>query len=339
MQLTDFNYELPAELIARYPAAQRSASRLLCLNRQNGEIIHQQFKQLPNLLRPNDLLVFNNTRVIRARLFGQKPSGGKVELLIERVLNPYQALAHIRASKACRPGTQIILSDQTIVTVLGREQDLFCLQFPNTVPIFTLLDNIGHIPLPPYFGRDAEPLDDERYQTVYADLKGSVAAPTAGLHFDAELFQQLKIHQIASSFLTLHVGAGTFQPVRVQDLKTHVMHQEYMEVPMSVCEQIQHTKAHGGRVIAVGTTTVRSLETAAQSGQLKPYQGETRLFIYPGYQFQCIDGMITNFHLPESSLLMLVSAFAGYEATMAAYREAVTQQYRFFSYGDAMLIL
>lgn len=338
MQLSDFNYVLPPELIARYPTAKRTGSRLLWLQAHTGSILHQQFSDLPQLLQPNDLLVFNDTRVIRARLYGQKSTGGKLEILIERVIGEHQALAHIRASKACRPGSVIALANDVTATVLERQNDLFLLQFNHTETVFGLLEQIGQVPLPPYFGRAPELLDDERYQTVYAQHQGSVAAPTAGLHFDTEILQALQARGIASAFLTLHVGAGTFQPVRAQHLQEHVMHQEYMEVSAQVCQQINDTKNRGGRVIAVGTTTVRSLETAAQSGELKPYQGETQIFIYPGFKFNCIDGMITNFHLPESSLIMLVAAFAGYEPTMMAYREAVMQRYRFFSYGDAMLI-
>ena len=336
MQLSDFNYQLPEELIASYPQAQRSASRLLCLDKTTGALTHRQFSALVDLLQPGDLLVFNDTRVMPARLFGHKASGGKVEILIERLQSERQALAHIKASKAPKPGSQILLEQGKVLTVLSRQEDLFIVEAEEN--LLELLEVQGQIPLPHYMKRDAQVLDLERYQTVYAREMGAVAAPTAGLHFDEELLNQLQTKNIHFAFLTLHVGAGTFKPVRTENITEHKMHSEWVEVTPAVCAAVAAAKARGGRVIAVGTTTVRSLETAASAGTLEPFSGETTIFIYPGFVFQCIDAMITNFHLPESTLLMLVSAFAGYEQTMAAYQAAVTERYRFFSYGDAMFI-
>jgi S-adenosylmethionine:tRNA ribosyltransferase-isomerase len=336
MKLSDFNYQLPEELIASYPQAQRSASRLLCLDKTTGAVTHRQFSALVDLLQPGDLLVFNDTRVMPARLFGHKASGGKVEILIERLQSERQALAHIKASKAPKPGNQILLEQGKVLTVLSRQEDLFIVEAQEN--LLELLEAQGQIPLPHYMKRDAQILDLERYQTVYAREMGAVAAPTAGLHFDEELLNQLQTKNIHFAFLTLHVGAGTFKPVRTENITEHKMHSEWVEVTPAVCAAVAAAKARGGRVIAVGTTTVRSLETAASAGTLEPFSGETAIFIYPGFVFQCIDAMITNFHLPESTLLMLVSAFAGYEQTMAAYQAAVTERYRFFSYGDAMFI-
>lgn len=336
MKLSDFNYQLPEELIASYPQAQRSASRLLCLDKTTGAVTHRQFSALVDLLQPGDLLVFNDTRVMPARLFGHKASGGKVEILIERLQSEYQALAHIKASKAPKPGSQILLEQGKVLTVLSRQEDLFIVEAQEN--LLELLEAQGQIPLPHYMKRDAQVLDLERYQTVYARELGAVAAPTAGLHFDEDLLTQLQTKNIHFAFLTLHVGAGTFKPVRTENITEHKMHSEWIEVTPAVCAAVAAAKARGGRVIAVGTTTVRSLETAASAGTLEPFSGETAIFIYPGFVFQCIDAMITNFHLPESTLLMLVSGFAGYEQTMAAYQAAVTERYRFFSYGDAMFI-
>jgi len=337
MKRTDFSYELPPELIAQMPLAQRSASRLLCFDKHTGDLSDQGFNELPGLLEPGDLLVFNNTEVIPARLFGTKASGGRIEILVERLLNQRECLAQVRASKSPKPGGVLILEDGSELEVLGREDSFYHLQAVNG-DLMDLLKNLGHMPLPPYITREDTDSDRRRYQTVFAETPGAVAAPTAGLHFDQALLDQLKERGIESTTVTLHVGAGTFQPVRVDNIEDHHMHSEWLSVPASACEAIAATRARGGRVIAVGTTAVRSLETAAQSGELAPFSGDSQIFIYPPYQFRVVDAMITNFHLPESTLLMLVSAFAGQENTLAAYRHAVEQEYRFFSYGDAMLI-
>jgi len=337
MKRTDFDYELPTELIAQTPLDQRSASRLLCFDRRSGNLGDRQFSDLPTLLKPGDLLVFNNTEVIPARLFGSKASGGKVEILIERILGKQECLAQVRASKTPKPGGSLILEDGSELQVLGREGDFFHLQAAEA-DLMDLLKSLGHMPLPPYITREDTEYDRRRYQTVFAETPGAVAAPTAGLHFNQVLLDQLKKTGIESTTITLHVGAGTFQPVRVDDIEDHQMHAEWLDVPQEACDAVAATKARGGRVIAVGTTAVRSLETAAQDGLLKPFCGDSRIFIYPPYTFQVVDAMITNFHLPESTLLMLVSAFAGHKQTLAAYKYAVEQRYRFFSYGDAMLI-
>ncbi len=338
MQLKDFYYDLPPELIASEPLAERTASRLLIMDTPDGALRDGHFTDVRDLLRPNDLLVFNNTRVIPARLHGQKLSGGKVEVMVERVLDEHRVLAHIRASKAPKPDTRLRLENAIDAQVTGRVGDLFALTFFNVESVLALLEQYGHIPLPPYIEREDNLADRERYQTVFAQKPGAVAAPTAGLHFDAELLAALQVKGVETAAVTLHVGAGTFQPVRVQDLSQHVMHAEYVEVSPEVCAAVTACKARGGRVVAVGTTSVRSLESAAQSGCLQPYYGDTRLFITPGYGFQVVDAMITNFHLPESTLLMLISAFAGYENIMNAYKHAINQRYRFFSYGDAMFL-
>lgn len=337
MKRTDFHYELPAELIAQVPLDQRSASRLLCFDRHSGQVSDRSFSDLPALLNAGDLLVFNNTEVIPARLYGTKASGGRVEILVERLLSKRQCLAQVRASKSPKPGGILILEDGSELQVLGREGGFFHLQVADG-DLMDLLQTLGHMPLPPYITREDTDRDRRRYQTVFAETPGAVAAPTAGLHFDAALLEQLKGAGVQSTTLTLHVGAGTFQPVRVDDIEDHQMHAEWLDVPQSACDAIAATKARGGRVIAVGTTAVRSLETAAQGGSLEPYRGDSRIFIYPPYQFRVVDAMITNFHLPESTLLMLVSAFAGREPTLAAYQHAINQRYRFFSYGDAMLV-
>lgn len=336
IQLADFNYDLPEALIAHYPLPNRPDSRLLCMKRTTGEIVHRHFSDLPDLLLPGDLLIFNDTRVIPARLLGHKASGGKVEVLIERLIDEKRALAHVRASKSPQAGSQLCLEDAIEVTVLGRRDDLYEIYFDTEKSALEALEAHGHMPLPPYIKRHDETLDRERYQTVYSRHQGSVAAPTAGLHFDEALLQTLTAKGIEFGFVTLHVGAGTFVPIRTDNIIDHKMHSEQVEVPASVCAQIAAAKAAGRRVIAVGTTSVRSLETAAKEGMLKPYQGETRLFIYPGYHFNCVDAVITNFHFPQSTLLMLVCAFAGQEATLAAYQTAVAERYRFFSYGDSM---
>ncbi|OGT21987.1 MAG: tRNA preQ1(34) S-adenosylmethionine ribosyltransferase-isomerase QueA [Gammaproteobacteria bacterium RIFCSPHIGHO2_02_FULL_42_13] len=335
MKLSDFDYILPDELIARYPAEKRSSSRLLCLGDQ---LMHRKFIDILELLQPNDLLVFNDTKVIPARLFGSKPTGGKVELLVERILDNNQVLAHVHANRSPKIGSCFYLENSVEIKVVDRKNDLFQLEFVTDEAVLDILNQIGHVPLPPYIDRKDQLLDRERYQTVYAKQDGSVAAPTAGLHFDKALIQALKDKGIKTAFLTLHVGAGTFQPVRVENIQEHHMHSEWVEVPQNICDLIVKTKAQGSRVIAVGTTTVRSLETAAKEGAIKPFKGETDIFIYPGFKFNVIDAMVTNFHLPKSSLLMLVSAFVGREKMMAAYQEAIKEKYRFFSYGDAMYV-
>lgn len=344
MHRHDFSFELPPELIAQEPLPERTASRLLLLNGASGEVEHRQFTDIADWLNPNDLLVFNNTKVIPARLWGQKHSGGRVECLIERIRGDGTAAVHVRASKAPKPGGCIyITADENAdvsefgLRVIGREGALFILE-PEHGTWPDLLRRFGHMPLPPYIERSDEASDKERYQTVFAKHEGAVAAPTAGLHFDQCLLDDLKARGIASAELTLHVGAGTFQPVRVDDIRQHAMHSEYLEVSEAVVAAVMACRSRGGRVVAVGTTAVRSLETAAQTGQLQPFKGESDIFIYPGKQFHVVDAMITNFHLPESTLVMLVSAFAGREQVLAAYAEAIRRRYRFFSYGDAMLV-
>ncbi|MDX5333172.1 MAG: tRNA preQ1(34) S-adenosylmethionine ribosyltransferase-isomerase QueA [Gammaproteobacteria bacterium] len=338
MQVSDFAYDLPPELIAQEPPATRGDSRLLVLDGQTGEVADRHFSEIGELLRPGDLLVFNNTRVIPARLFGRKETGGQVELLLERVLDAHHALAHVRASKSPRPGTRLILEGGAEVTVTGRREALFELDFGEDQSIWQVLETVGHMPLPPYITR-ADRIDDrERYQTVYAERPGAVAAPTAGLHFTDELLAGLRAQGVETAFVTLHVGAGTFQPVRVDDIGAHRMHAEWVEVPEAVVAQVAACRARGGRVIAVGTTSVRSLEAASAGGALAAFSGDTEIFITPGYRFRSVDAMITNFHLPESTLMMLVSAFAGHAHIMAAYRHAIEERYRFFSYGDAMFI-
>ncbi|EOC1313546.1 tRNA preQ1(34) S-adenosylmethionine ribosyltransferase-isomerase QueA [Cronobacter turicensis] len=343
MRLTDFSFELPESLIAHYPQAQRSACRLLSLDGPTGDLTHGTFTDLLDKLNPGDLLVFNNTRVIPARLFGRKASGGKIEVLVERMLDDHRVLAHIRASKAPKPGAELLLGDDESVnaTMTARHDALFEVQFNDERPVLDILNSIGHMPLPPYIERPDEEADRELYQTVYSQKPGAVAAPTAGLHFDEPLLERLRAKGIEMAFVTLHVGAGTFQPVRVESIEDHVMHSEYAEVPQEVVDAVLAAKARGNKVVAVGTTSVRSLESAAQAAQdalIAPFFGDTQIFIYPGYQYQVIDALVTNFHLPESTLIMLVSAFAGYKHTMNAYREAVKAEYRFFSYGDAMYI-
>jgi S-adenosylmethionine:tRNA ribosyltransferase-isomerase len=338
MRVSDFNYPLPEDLIADRPAQPRSSSRLLELA-SDGRIRDRRMTDLPGLIGEDDLLVFNNTRVIPARLYGRKSTGGKVEVLVERLLDEHRVLAHVRASKAPRAGSQLRLGEaQLAVQVLGRQGDLFELCFNAAAPVLELLEAHGHVPLPPYIERSDTRADRDDYQTLYAQHPGAVAAPTAGLHFDAALLQALQAGGIQTAFVTLHVGAGTFQPVRAARTEDHVMHAEYVQVDNAVCAAVAAARARGGRVVAVGTTVVRSLESAAQSDGLAPYCGDTRLFITPGYRFRVVDVLLTNFHLPQSTLLMLVCAFAGYEPVMAAYRHAIEQRYRFFSYGDAMLV-
>lgn len=343
MKLSDFHFVLPDELIARYPTEQRSASRLLHLDGKTGEVSHRQFTQILDLVNQGDLLIFNNTRVIPARLLGHKDSGGKVEVLVERILDEHRVYAHVRANKAPKPGNRFVLEEKVEVEMIGRKDALFELKFLNPEPVLTLLEQFGHMPLPPYIDRPDESSDKERYQTVYNEKPGAVAAPTAGLHFDEKILADLKAKGVAFEYVTLHVGAGTFQPVRVENILEHQMHAEYAEVPESVVEAIERTKAAGKRVIAVGTTSVRSLESAAQAAKekgklIEPFFEDTEIFIYPGYEFRVVDAMLTNFHLPESTLIMLVSAFAGQDNIMSAYQQAVDARYRFFSYGDAMLL-
>ncbi|OAI17049.1 S-adenosylmethionine:tRNA ribosyltransferase-isomerase [Methylomonas lenta] len=339
MKKSDFNYHLPPELIAQKPLAQRSASRLLQLNKQTGELSDGQFSQFIDLLQPDDLLVFNDTKVIPARLFASKTSGGKVEILIERIEDPHQALAHVRASKTPKTDALLQLENGVFCRVLGREEDLFRLRFETELTLLEVLASIGHMPLPPYIDRADDISDLDRYQTVFAKQAGAVAAPTAGLHFDEYTLKLLEQKGIQSSFVTLHVGSGTFQPVRVEELTQHVMHKEYFDVSAACVEAVRQTKARGGRVVAIGTTAVRALESASANGELQAGCGDTQLFITPGYTFKTVDAMLTNFHLPESTLLMLISAFAGYDSVMKAYQHAIEQRYRFFSYGDAMAII
>ena len=357
MKTRDFHYNLPEELIAQHPCEVRSQSRLLHYSRQDKRIKHLRFDDIIDLLRPDDLLVFNNTRVIPARIYGTKETGGKVEILIERLTSEHQCLAHVKASKTPKAGSVITLTqnrndesgrqdDEEMnyqVTVEGRSGDLFILSSQSDVSdsvlsMAEIMESIGHMPLPPYISRADSDTDFSRYQTVYAQTPGAVAAPTAGLHFDDELLARIKAKGVDSAFVTLHVGAGTFQPVRSEKIEDHQMHHEYLVVPQETVDKCYETRKTGGRIVAVGTTTVRSLESASSSGQLQAYAGETDIFIYPGYQFKSIDALITNFHLPESTLLMLISAFAGKDEVMRCYDEAVAEKYRFFSYGDAMFI-
>lgn len=343
MRLDDFFFELPAHLIARYPPRERSACRLLSLDGETGTLVHQVFTDLINKLVPGDLLVFNNTRVIPARLFGRKISGGKIEIMVERIIDDKQVLAHARASKVLKVGTTLLLGDDNSIaaTMVASHDSLCKLRFDDQRDVLTLLDEKGHIPLPPYIDRPDNVADSTRYQTVYSERPGAVAAPTAGLHFDELMLAKLRAKGIEMAFVTLHVGAGTFQPVRVNRIEQHRMHSEYVEVPQEVVDAVLACKARAKRVVAVGTTSVRSLESAAAAAGehvLAPFYGDTSIFIYPGYHFRVIDALITNFHLPNSTLIMLVSAFAGYHHTVAAYREAVAQEYHFFSYGDAMFI-
>ena len=337
MRLSDFDFDLPEELIAQFPLHERGASRLLLLDPAQQSFSDAQFADLGEQLHAGDLLVFNDTRVIPARLFGRKASGGKVEVMVERVLDEHTLLAHVRASKAPKAGASLRLEDEIDCRVERREQDLFVLSQQQGAWL-DLLERHGHVPLPPYIQRVDADADRERYQTVYAREPGAVAAPTAGLHFDDAMLARLAAQGVASTRLTLHVGAGTFQPVRGDDIDSHVMHAERVRVPQAAVDAIAASRARGGRVVAVGTTVVRSLETAAATGTLSPFDGESRLFIKPGYRFQAVDAMLTNFHLPRSTLLMLVSAFAGSDLVRRAYAHAVAARYRFFSYGDAMLI-
>jgi S-adenosylmethionine:tRNA ribosyltransferase-isomerase len=345
MKLSDFDYHLPDSLIARYPMEERTASRLLVLDGQSGEVEHRQFSDMLDYIHAGDLLVFNDTRVLAARLWGQKPTGGRLEVLVERVLDHERVLAHLRSSKSPKAGSEVWFTANNSSTevlakaeVVGRQGALFELSFLDGAGALEVMAAIGHMPLPPYIDREDELSDRERYQTVYGKREGAVAAPTAGLHFSEEFIAACEAKGIETSYVTLHVGAGTFQPVRVEDITEHTMHAEYIEVSQQVCDKVAATRLRGGRVVAVGTTSVRSLESASQSGTLQPYAADSKIFIYPGYCFHSVDAMITNFHLPESTLIMLVSAFAGHQNVMNAYREAVNKEYRFFSYGDAMLV-
>lgn len=340
MRVADFSFDLPDELIARYPMAQRNASRLLTLDGNSGALGDKQFTDLLGMINSGDLMVFNNTRVIPARMFGQKASGGKLEILVERMLDDKCILAHVRSSKSPKVDSLIHLDGGYQMKMVARHDTLFELELLSELTILEVLEAVGHMPLPPYIDRPDEDADKERYQTVYNQNPGAVAAPTAGLHFDDAMLDALKAKGVNVAFVTLHVGAGTFQPVRVDTILEHKMHSEWANVPQDVVDLIAQTKAAGKRVVAVGTTSVRSLESAARAtlGELKAFSGDTDIFIYPGYEFQVVDAMVTNFHLPESTLIMLVSAFAGFDQVMAAYQHAITQKYRFFSYGDAMFV-
>jgi len=337
-KLSDYNFELPNKLIAKYPPEKRTMSRLLMVDKANGTYQDGQFIDILDTFNKNDLIIFNNTKVIPARIFSQKETGGQIEILIERLLDKNNVLAHIKASKALKPGAKLLIENQTMFQVIEKQKNLYHIT-ATAMPVLSLLLQYGHMPLPPYMAREAETLDNERYQTVYAEIDGSVAAPTAGLHFDENLLQALKDKGVDTSFVTLHVGAGTFQPVRDEDITKHEIHHEWLNVSDETCQKIKNTKAKGGRVICVGTTSVRSIETAATGkNKISPFIGDTNLFIYPGYDFKVVDAMITNFHLPKSSLLMLVSAFAGFDLIKTVYQHAIDEEYRFFSYGDAMFL-
>lgn len=337
MHISDFDFELPAELVAQHPPAVRDSCRLLVALPQQP-LADAHFADLPQWVAPGDVLVFNNTKVMKARLFGQKASGGKIEALIERIVDAHTALAHIRSSKSPKAGTELIFENQLHATTQGRRGELFELIFHEKESVYEVLARYGHLPLPPYITRSADASDDECYQTVYAKRQGAVAAPTAGLHFTEALMQQLRDRGVHLAEITLHVGAGTFQPVRVDNIAEHHMHSEWYEVGESVVAAIHAAKARGNRVWAVGTTSMRALESAARSGCLKAGQGDTDIFITPGFHFNVVDRLITNFHLPKSTLLMLVSAFSGYEEIKTIYHHAIIERYRFFSYGDAMLL-
>ncbi len=338
MKTSDFSYELPEELIAQYPLADRDSSRLLCLD-SSGKITDNTFKSVSDYLKPGDLIVLNNTRVIPARLFAHKETGGKVEIMLERIRDEKTLLVQLRASKSPKPGSKLLLDENVSFEVLGRSGDMYLLCFDGEEKLTDVINRLGHMPLPPYIERNDESEDKERYQTVFSERSGAVAAPTAGLHFTQQILDELEGNGIDNTKLTLHVGAGTFQPVRVDDVKQHKMHSEYAQVPANVVKKIHETKNNGGRILAVGTTVVRSLEAAAKSGVLTSFEGNTDIFIYPGFKFNVIDMMLTNFHLSESTLLMLVCAFAGKENIMQAYQHAIKEKYRFYSYGDAMLIM
>ncbi len=342
MQLDEFNFDLPKELIAQTPCHDRTSCRLLTLDGNTGEYTDKHFYDVIDYLEEGDLLVFNNTKVIPARIYGNKSTGGAIELLVERVLSDHKILAHIRSSRSPKAGSDLIFGSYQS-KVEGRDNDLFIVDFPEVGPsVLDILDDIGHMPLPPYIDRADTEADKEDYQTVYGKIPGAVAAPTAGLHFDEAYIEKIRSKGVNTAFVTLHVGAGTFQPVKESKIEDHHMHSEYINVPQDVVDLIKKTKEQGKKVVAVGTTSVRSLESCAKIfgswQKMQPYAGDTSIFIYPGYKYEVVDALITNFHLPESTLIMLVSAFAGYENTMNAYRHAVAAKYRFFSYGDAMYI-
>ncbi len=334
MKLSDFDFDLPKSLIAQYPSLSRTDSKLLVLK---DIFVDSTFSQLGDFLKPHDLLVLNDTKVIPARLFGHKDSGGRVEVLVERLINDHEALVMIKSSRSPKIGSYIVLENKSCFKICGKNDGIYKVNFESD-SILNILNKIGHIPLPPYINRDDSKEDQSRYQTVYAKNDGAVAAPTAGLHFDEMLLSSLENQGINHTFVTLHVGAGTFQPVKVEDIESHKMHSEYYEISTETIDKIEQAKALGGRIIAVGTTAVRTLESAIVNGNLKNQKGDTDIFIYPGFKFQIVDAMITNFHLPKSSLLMLVSAFIGYEKMFETYRHAIKRQYRFFSYGDAMFL-
>lgn len=341
MNVSDFDFKLPDELIAHYPMPERTQSRLLVVNPKAenvAEFEHKTFADVESLINSGDVLVFNDTKVVPARLFAQKETGGKIEILFERALDEFTFLAHVRSSKSPKAGSMLIVENGPKLSMKGRQDALFILETTNSLPVFELLEIYGHIPLPPYIERQDESLDASRYQTVYAQKPGAAAAPTAGLHFDDALLERLKAKGVKTAFVTLHVGAGTFQPVKVDNIHDHVMHSEWIDVNDETASLINKAKEQGGSVICVGTTSVRSLETASQSGELKAFQGDTSIFIYPGYKFKSVDALITNFHLPKSTLLMLVSALSGKENILSAYNQAIEQKYRFFSYGDAMFL-
>ncbi|MGN1392675.1 MAG: tRNA preQ1(34) S-adenosylmethionine ribosyltransferase-isomerase QueA [Succinivibrionaceae bacterium] len=345
MLRSDFNFNLPKELIAQFPAKERTHSRLLCLDGNNGNLEEKHFYDIIDFLEPGDLLVFNNTKVLPARLYGKKETGGNFEILVERVISDKDALVHIKCSRSPKSGSKLLFPNGYEAIMKERKDELFVIEFVSDKDVFAILNDIGHIPLPPYIERQDLIEDRDRYQTVYSKVLGAVAAPTAGLHFSEELLKKLKDKGIQEAFVTLHVGAGTFKPVKEDNILDHKMHSEYVEVTQDVVDKILQAKAKGHRVIAVGTTSVRSLESAAQKALesnskniIEPYSSDTSIFIYPGYKYLVIDCLITNFHLPESTLIMLVSAFAGYRHTMNAYRYAVENKFRFFSYGDAMFI-
>ena len=333
MLLSDFNFELPDELIARFPPPERRGSRLLAVEDVHRDL---EFGDLPNLLQPNDLLVFNDTRVIKARLAAHKDSGGRAEVLLERLQNDRDALAHVKASKSPKAGSRLLFAEDVYADVLGRDGELFRLSF--SADVMPFLERCGEVPLPPYIDRATTVDDSDRYQTVYARDAGAVAAPTAGLHFDEAMLAETQAKGVVHAWVTLHVGAGTFQSLREEQIAANRLHSERISVGAECCDAVRATRKAGGRVVAVGTTTVRALESASVSGELVPYDGETDIFLQPGYVFRTVDAMLTNFHLPKSSLLMLVSAFAGKKRIFAAYRHAIRQKYRFFSYGDAMFL-
>jgi S-adenosylmethionine:tRNA ribosyltransferase-isomerase len=338
MRTTDFDFYLPDALIAQHPVEKRSDSRLLCLDGTSGQLLDDQFKNLLSHITANDIIIFNDTRVIKARLFGRKSTGGAIELMIERILNSHEALTQIKSSRSPKAGAILTLADSIQAEVLGRENDLFHIRFRHQSDVFTILEEHGHLPLPPYIQHQADTEDETRYQTVFAKHLGAVAAPTAGLHFDQSMLDKIHASGVSIAYITLHVGAGTFQPVKVAHIEDHKMHSEHYHIPQTTVEMIERTRANHGNVFAVGTTALRALESAALSGKLQSGHNETNIFITPGFEFKVVDKLLTNFHLPKSTLLMLVSAFAGYDNVRAAYQHAVAQSYRFFSYGDAMLI-